>query len=142
MNSCIARPAPESFTGPIADRNLRRPLLPCARHQAGPILFRRATARAWEEGGDDGRGGGIGPLSIWSTPMSLPTIIQAAVGQSLVHKVSRLFNGSLSDVLTSYFRTHAAPPRPMSISAPMILPAIRHLSFATTVRGSTILSNS
>lgn len=32
--------------------------------------------------------------------MSLPTTIQTAVGQSLVHKVSRLFNGSLSDVLT------------------------------------------
>lgn len=32
--------------------------------------------------------------------MSLPATIQTAVGQSLVHKVSRLFNGSLSDVLT------------------------------------------
>jgi hypothetical protein len=47
-------------------------------------------------GGD----GGIGPLSNWSAPMTLPTTIQTGVGQSLVHKVSRLFNGSLSDVLT------------------------------------------
>ncbi|GAA0309188.1 hypothetical protein GCM10009087_19030 [Sphingomonas oligophenolica] len=32
--------------------------------------------------------------------MSLPATIKTAVGQSLVHKVSRLFNGSLFDVLT------------------------------------------
>ena len=36
--------------------------------------------------------------------MSLPTTIRPEVGQSLITKVSRLFNGTLGDVLQELFQ--------------------------------------
>ncbi|WP_298673142.1 hypothetical protein [uncultured Sphingomonas sp.] len=60
----------------------------------------RPTIRPPDTGGEEGGdGGGVETASFPEDPMKYPATIQTSVGQSIIGKVGRLFNGTATDVL-------------------------------------------